>query len=77
VGITDRLGNRLLLVVRWQCRLTAPVLRLELFARIVAVLTDQRFGDIISQKTMSSPIRLLVSKARHDKSATMHWRLPR
>jgi hypothetical protein len=26
------------------------VLRLELVAPIVAVLTDQRFGDIISQK---------------------------
>ena len=32
-------------------------LRLELVAQNVPVLTDQRFGDIISQKTMSTPIR--------------------
>jgi hypothetical protein len=30
------------------------------------VLTDQRFGDILSQKTMSSPIRLLTSALRHE-----------
>ena len=28
------------------------------------MLTDQRFGDIISQKTMSGPIRLLTSVLR-------------
>jgi hypothetical protein len=33
------------------------VLRLELAALARPVLTDQRFGDIISQKTMSTPIR--------------------
>jgi hypothetical protein len=40
-------------------------LRLELFALIVVVLTDQRFGDIISQKTTSDPIRLWESALRH------------
>jgi hypothetical protein len=35
-------------------------LRLELVALIVVVLTDQRFGDILSKETMSSPIRLLT-----------------
>jgi len=36
-------------------------LRLELVALIVVVLTDQRFGDILSKETMSSPIRLWKS----------------
>jgi hypothetical protein len=35
----------------------------------VPVLTDQRFGDIISQKTMSGPIRLCNSALRHQRSA--------
>ena len=30
------------------------------------MLTDQRFGDIISQKTMSGPIRLLKSALRRE-----------
>jgi hypothetical protein len=37
------------------------VLRQELAALGRPVLTDQRFGDIISQKTMSSPIRADVN----------------
>jgi hypothetical protein len=39
-------------------------LRLELVALTVAVLTDQRFGDILSKETTSSPIRLLTSAHR-------------
>ena len=40
-------------------------LRLELVALIVVVLTDQRFGDILSKETMSSPIRSLTSALGH------------
>ena len=44
-------------------------LRLELVALNVAVLTDQRFGDILSQKRMSSPTRLCRSIHPTNKAA--------
>ena len=52
------------------------VLRLELLAQIVAVLTDQRFGAIISKETMTGPIRLSKSALRrhHSLSARMRFR---